>query len=467
MLEKKKVDLLLINPPFHMRNGSGKFFPLGLRYIISSVEHNGYSWAVIDCTEIIQSYRDDDLNKLSRELKRLLTGYAPLIIGIGPTITSQLRALKIISSACRDVFENTPIFAGGPFASIKNQEWFFFEELKIEYLIKGDGEVAVPDVIRTLKKSGEIKNCKMVSSKDVSVINVIEDINQITFPYRGPLSNEKYSLRRQNLYQVQAPMITSRGCPFACDYCVSGNMKNSNIRFRKRTIQNVLEEIVSLHNNYGVTDLIFYDDCFFHNLNNLNEDVERFCKALINNRITIKWQIEMRPDFFVRLSEDAISYLNAAGCRQINLGIEKVTDQGLAFIGKKGNWSGLNKRIDYIRSHTSISQSATFIIGGGEETASEIKRHIEETLSLGLDFAHYNPLFIYPGTPLYNLKFSNEREWADYIMNDELPWGEIVYESRDVNKNDLLELIEYAYTQFYKNTSYKESRMVKDRFNIR
>ena len=378
-----------------------------------------------------------------------------------------MRALKIISSACRDVFENTPIFAGGPFASIKNQEWFFFEELKIEYLIKGDGEVAVPDVIRTLKKSGEIKNCKMVSSKDVSVINVIEDINQITFPYRGPLSNEKYSLRRQNLYQVQAPMITSRGCPFACDYCVSGNMKNSNIRFRKRTIQNVLEEIVSLHNNYGVTDLIFYDDCFFHNLNNLNEDVERFCKALINNRITIKWQIEMRPDFFVRLSEDAISYLNAAGCRQINLGIEKVTDQGLAFIGKKGNWSGLNKRIDYIRSHTSISQSATFIIGGGEETASEIKRHIEETLSLGLDFAHYNPLFIYPGTPLYNLKFSNEREWADYIMNDELPWGEIVYESRDVNKNDLLELIEYAYTQFYKNTSYKESRMVKDRFNIR
>lgn len=307
----------------------------------------------------------------------------------------------------------------------------------------------------------------MVSSKDVSVINVIEDINQITFPYRGPLSNEKYSLRRQNLYQVQAPMITSRGCPFACDYCVSGNMKNSNIRFRKRTIQNVLEEIVSLHNNYGVTDLIFYDDCFFHNLNNLNEDVERFCKALINNRITIKWQIEMRPDFFVRLSEDAISYLNAAGCRQINLGIEKVTDQGLAFIGKKGNWSGLNKRIDYIRSHTSISQSATFIIGGGEEAASEIKRHIEETLSLGLDFAHYNPLFIYPGTPLYNLKFSNEREWADYIMNDELPWGEIVYESRDVNKNDLLELIEYAYTQFYKNTSYKESRMVKDRFNIR
>lgn len=132
MLEKKKVDLLLINPPFHMRNGSGKFFPLGLRYIISSVEQNGYSWAVIDCTEIIQSYRDDDLNKLSRELKRLLTGYDPLTIGIGPTITSQLRALKIISSACRDVFENTPIFAGGPFASIKNQEWFFFEELKIE-----------------------------------------------------------------------------------------------------------------------------------------------------------------------------------------------------------------------------------------------------------------------------------------------------------------------------------------------
>ena len=67
-----------------------------------------------------------------------LSSFSPLVVGIGPCVTPQLRALKKISSACAKVFADIPVFAGGPFASIEGQEWVFNEVLGINYLVKGD-----------------------------------------------------------------------------------------------------------------------------------------------------------------------------------------------------------------------------------------------------------------------------------------------------------------------------------------
>lgn len=53
----KYIDILLINPPFHRRNGSGSIFPLGLGYILSSVKANGFTCDVIDCSRIISTYK--------------------------------------------------------------------------------------------------------------------------------------------------------------------------------------------------------------------------------------------------------------------------------------------------------------------------------------------------------------------------------------------------------------------------
>ena len=55
-MNKKKVDLLLINPPFHRRNGSGSIFPLGLGYIIAAAKKEGYTCDVINGYSMIDSY---------------------------------------------------------------------------------------------------------------------------------------------------------------------------------------------------------------------------------------------------------------------------------------------------------------------------------------------------------------------------------------------------------------------------
>lgn len=461
-----KVDLLLINPPFHTRNGSGALFPLGLGYIISSVINHGYSWRVIDCTKTIYSFYPEDLKEFSETLSAELQAYNPVMIGIGPCITTQLKALKIITHCCKKIFPSTPIVAGGPLVSINGQEWLFFEELGLDYIIKGDGEEAIPGALAAIKQTGTIANCPQVSRVDYNYVNIIDNIDSIPFPYRELNKDDKFSIRRTSTEKLlsQCAMITSRGCPYACNYCVSGNLFQ---KVRKRSANSIIDEMEHLHNEYGIEDIVFYDDCFFNNIKTISTDINYFCNLLLNKGLKVTWQIELRPDFVLALDGQSIDLLNKSGCRQINIGIEKVSASGLQFLGKNSNLNGLREKLLEIKNRSDIKLSATFILGGGAETREDILELIAESTQLGLHFAHYNPLFLYPGTPLYKQVFDNDRAWADVICNDSLPWGEIVYESATLKCTDLLELVDIAYAEFYKGTKLANQEMITDRFNIK
>lgn len=462
----QKVDLLLINPPFHTRNGGGNFFPLGLSYIISSVNAQSFTWDVLDCTKMTHSFYKEDLDKFKLDLMSALQEHDPLLIGVGPCITSQLRALKIIVQCCRVVFPTIPIVAGGPLASISGQEWLFYEELGINFIIKGDGELAIPSAIKAIKETGSIERSCLVSRPGYSHVNRIENIDTISFPYRGFLENDTYSIRRtvSDDSVRQCAMITSRGCPYACNYCVSGNLSQ---KVRKRSNENIINEMELLHNTYEISDIIFYDDCFFSSIKDINDTISTFCNLLLSKHLGMKWQIELRPDMILALNNDSICLLSDSGCRQINIGIEKVSEKGLKFLGKSPQMTGLQKKLRGIKEISGIQLSGTFILGGGNETRGDIISLISKSTELGLDYAHYNPLFLYPGTPLYKSVFNNDREWAQIILNDTLPLGEIIYENSSLSRFDLLNLVDYAYAEFYKGTELAGQEMVEDRFNIK
>lgn len=462
----KNVDILFIIPPFHMRNGGGSFFPLGIGYIISSIEKEGYTWGTINCTEIISSFYEWDLEILRNVLLEKVREYNPSVIGVGPCITTQLRALQIIASICKKIFPQVPIFAGGPFASINGQETVFSKYIGIDYLIKGDGEIAVPGVIRAIQQGEDINSCVYISHIGKKTVNIIEDINILSFPYRPKEEFARFSERRKSKGGKQFAMITSRGCPYRCAYCVSGHMKDHDISFRRRENKNVIDEMLFLRDTYGANSIVFYDDLFFVNRANINEEVETFCNMLVDSNVGMTWQIEMRPDYFVLLSEDSLKLMYYAGCFQINLGIEKMSENGLKFLGKTGNRDGLLIKMNVARN-IGIKLSATFILGGKDEQESDVREIVRYAKSLPLEYAHFNPLFIYPGTSLYNERFSSHEEWVELILNDKLPWGEIVFENEFLKTGDLLELVDFAYSEFYKDTPYANVNMIEDRFNIK
>lgn len=466
MNKREKVDLLLIIPPFHKRNGSGTIFPLGLGYIISAAKKEGYTYGVINGYSMIDSYAESELNRFTYNLRESLTLYEPALVGIGPCITTQVKALQIIAKCCLDAFGPERVFAGGPLASIDGQEWLFYELLKIQYLVKGDGENAVCEMLRLCQKGHSIAECSCVSRQGYSYYNEVIDINTLDFPERLFLGQNTFSLRRKSAESVlSASMITSRGCRYCCRYCVSGNMKYKN--FRKRSSKNIVDEMQYLYDQHKIKDIIFYDDCFFSNPQNIHRDVVDFCNLLIARDLPMTWQMEIRCDAFMRLDEDDLHLLKRAGCRQMNLGIEKTYVAGLNALGKNISLNGLAGQIQHVKSLTGIRVAGTFILGGKGETEVDVRGIIENSAKLNLDFAHYNPLFVYPGTPLYAELFSNEREWVSHVLKDNWLWGEIVYENADLCKEKIVQLTEDAYEYFYKDSPYRYDSMVKDRFHLR
>lgn len=458
------IDILFIIPPFHRRNGSGSIFPLGTGAIMACLETNHMTYDYIDCTQIIDTLWPNNLRILEEYLRDELKHYNPLLIGIGPCVTPGVRALEVVSRCCLEIFGKSKVFAGGPFTLLPSQEWFFYENLKLDYLIKGDGEEAVCKAIETLKMGQNLKQCEVVSYPGYSKINIVQDLDKMPFPKRVQLEKNVFSERRRHekVGTKTAHIVASRSCPYHCDYCVSGNIK---IPFRRRSPNNIVAEMKMLVDKYGITDIVFYDDCFFPTPTTVHRDITAFCNALKNADLHLTWQIEIRPDVLVEIKDDELKKLSQHGCRQMNIGVEKTNKYGAMVFGKKFDFERLKTYLSNVHRICSIRMTGTFILGGKDETVTSIRELIKASANMNLDEAEYSPLFVYPDTPIYDEVFSSPREWVDIVIKSDEPWGEVVYENKELDKKTLISLVNEAYECFYGGTN--TSKRIHDRYHLR
>ena len=461
---KKDIDILFVIPPYHKRNGSGSLFPLGTGAIMACLEQQNMSYGYIDCPQMIDSLYPHDLQRLEEMLKEKLSLYNPILVGIGPCVTPGIKGLEVVTRCCLEEFGSERVFAGGPFTLLLSQEWYFYERLGLKYLIKGDGENAVCEAVKTLKEGKPLTQCEVVSFQGHSFINIVKNLDEMPFPKRVGLESNVYSERRRAAKEgtKTAHIVASRGCPYHCAYCVSGNLK---MPFRKRSAENIVEEMKMLKNQYGVSDIVFYDDCFFTGTNTVHREIERFCSALEKEKLHMTWQIEIRPDILVNLNDGELRRVSKLGCRQMNIGVEKTYDDGASVFGKPYDYEKLKVYLAHAHTVVPIRMTGTFILGGERETQDSVREIIKASADMNLDAAEYSPLFVYPDTPIYDKVFASPKSWVDVILLAEEPWGEIVYENDDLDKKTLIALVEEAYRCFYKDNV--ESMKVRDRYHLK
>ena len=461
---EKEIDILFVIPPYHRRNGSGSLFPLGIGSIMASLDKKCMTYDYIDCTQIIDTLWPEDLLKLEDKLTLKIAGYRTSLVGIGPCVTPGARALKVVAKCCLDVFGKEKVFAGGPFTLLSTQDWFFYEELGLTYLIKGDGEEAIAKAIETIRKGESLKQCDAVSYYGCSVINRVDDLDSLPFPKRVQMEKNIFSDRRKADSETNKTIhiVASRGCPYHCDYCVSGNLGGP---FRKRSHDNIVSEMKMLADVYGVTDIVFYDDCFFTSVKTVHKEIQSFCDALQQKKLDMTWQIEIRPDILVEIFDDELKMLSINGCRQMNIGVEKTYKEGASTLGKRYNYEKLKAYLFHAHQICSIRMTGTFILGGEKETIESTRKLIRASIDMGLDDAEYSPLFVYPDTPLYDKYFKNPKEWFSVVLNATEPWGEVVYENNKLRKEDLISLIDEAYQDFYQSRAM--IKHVKDRYRLK
>jgi len=442
----KKVDLLLINPYYHKRTGSSTLFPLGLGYISRFVRDNGFTVKIIDCA----LYFDDItlINSFKDWFEKIVLKIDPLLIGIGPTTTPSIKSIIEINKICRNRLKKTPIIYGGPLASIESQKWLFSDVLEADAVISGAGEYIVVDILKYLKKnteSGEIK--EIISNVITAHSNKELNLDECNYPDRSYNRQYKPSIRRDLFLYPVATVVGSRGCPRSCNFCVSGSFNN----YRRRNFLSIVEEMKFLVKDKNIKSLIFFDDCFFPNRTTVNQEIESFTKQIVARKLDVSWQIEMPPDILSEIEIENFRNLIKAGCRQINIGFETNNNHDLKSFNKHYNLNKVKNKCDEIKSLKNLLKiNGTFILTSTNSSINSIDDIIYYSKNLNLLFAHFNPLFLYPGTNLYDSVFPDQpKRWFEMILSKEDFYGEILYKNNNFNDNEIINQVSKAYKCFY------------------
>jgi len=257
----------------------------------------------------------------------------------------------------------------------------FEKEMGYEPAVRGDGSVDMRG-IRGLawREGGEV------------VVNLprpfIADLDDLPMPMHELLPLEKY--RMPLIKGAFTFIVTSRGCPAGCTYCIKHVSYQYSARLRSPKL--IMEELWRLK-ELGIDNIHMYADLFTVN----REQVMELCERMIEEEIGIRWTCNSRVDY---VDEEMLKKMGRAGNWLISWGIESGNEQILKH-ARKGAYPDKAERALKWAREAGIKNWGYFIIGLPGETEETIRETIEFAKRLPLDIALFHVAAPYPGTPFF------------------------------------------------------------------
>lgn len=189
------------------------------------------------------------------------------------------------------------------------------------------------------------------------------------------------------------PMLSSRGCPFGCNYCPYP--VGQGLPWRSRTAGNVVDEMEHLVRDFGVEYIIFRDPLFSAN----KKRVAEICTEIVRRKLKVAWRCETRIDC---LDAPTIELMAAAGCTGVNFGVESSDPQVLNNVERKQiPEEQFLETMRLLRMHR-ISTFAFFVIGLPGDTVDTILTSIRFALRLGATWTQFTVATPFIGTKLHD-----------------------------------------------------------------
>ncbi|HLC57314.1 MAG TPA: radical SAM protein [Candidatus Nanoarchaeia archaeon] len=448
-----KVSLILPPHTFEERynkeiaKAAGTWPPLGMLYIAAMLLERGHEVQVLDGSK-------KDIATISKELG----GFKPDLIGMN-VMTFLWNKVKQYAEELKYRFPNSFIVIGGVHATFAREKCLQ-ESKDIDGVVLGEAEFILPELADCLAKHKSLMYIKSFIYRKKGKLRInsatyerLTDLDKLPFPARQLIDITTYIPAAEQYRKLPVTnVITSRGCPYKCIFCGSGNTKPYF-----RSPKNVIEEFKLLVNDFKVKEIAIWDDTFTLD----RQRVLEICRLIKEEDLGIIWSAHARAN---TVDQELLKAMADAGCWKICYGIESLLQKNLNTI-KKGTTVEQNFNAVKWTQNAGIKAEASFVFGIPGETYEDALATIRLMKKLNPDYMKCFPFTPLPGTE----SGRHALEYGTFISSntDEFTENSVVFVPNSMTKEQLQSIIPRAYKEFYMRPKYifryiKNIRSVQD-----
>lgn len=333
---------------------------LALRYLKAYGEAHGQAYDIVEYTinmpvlHILSDITEHDIDIL---------GFACYIWNIEMT----LHVVDMVKAVRPDI----KIVLGGPEVSFTADE--LLERCpNIDYIVQGEGEEAFHALVTALQLGNDGLDPVIPGvrgRRDSSILGSLEavelsDLSSIPFPYT---EEDMEDLEHKIIYYE-----SSRGCPFSCQYCLSGNKNTVRFFPQERTLKELQWFI-----DHGVKQVKFVDrtfNCAPHHHRPLMEFMR-------DSDTDMNFHLEMEPELMTDW-ETNILCETPPGRIQIEVGVQSTHKKTLDAINRYNDWPYIQKSIRPIIQAGRTHVHMDLIVGLPHEDFNRFGQSFNDLFSL-------------------------------------------------------------------------------------
>jgi anaerobic magnesium-protoporphyrin IX monomethyl ester cyclase len=377
-------------------------YPLGLAYLHSVLEEAGHE---VETMFLNSVPHEECWRRLAERIETL----KPQVLGISIISDSRVSSFRTVEHVHAH-YPDIKIVLGGVHVSTMYEQ--IARRLPYCTLALGEAEITLRELVHTFETNGDVSTVKGIAfCQNGQIIQtekreLIEDLDALPIPKHAAFFNEA---------RFSAQLLTSRGCPFACTFCVLDSFSRRKVRFR--SAQRVVDEIEQILREFPQVKMIqILDDQFFTD----NKRVIEICEEIVRRNIQCEFHCagRMKP-----ITRKMIVALERAGFSTVHLGLESGSKSVLKR-AKKGITPDDAIKAMELFADSSICVNILLIIGlPGESlgTIIESGQLIQrlQKIKYHLYSQRIQTIFVYPGSELYEMCKSAGALNDDFWLTDE------------------------------------------------
>jgi radical SAM superfamily enzyme YgiQ (UPF0313 family) len=392
-------SIVLINPNLVMQRNDPfttgiVYMPISLAYTAAVLVNAGYSAAVLVnagySINIIDAFAEAPKEGFRRgmftvygltpgEVEKRIPDDVDAVLISAINLTSHISAIGIVQQVknrYRDVpviiLENTQAVTAYALEKVMGE----FFKVGADYVITGESEERVLKLLQLLQSNGtedELKTIDGLGSPRFysPVVQFIQDLDSLPMPAwdkfpldqywglgfaHGPQSSSRY-----------LPLLTSRGCPYPCRFCVIPATNQQ--RWRARSPVNVVDEMEYYVDKFGVEEFHLED------LDPTISDkrIRDISKEIIKRDLKIVWKIVAGTKVETIRDGDTVDLMAKAGCSYISISPETGSPRVLELMNKPFDLSHAVKIVRRMNEN-SIKSQACFVVGYPGEEEEDLRK---------------------------------------------------------------------------------------------